>query len=139
MSIVIDASITMTWYFDDETTPRTDDVLDDVTEGGAIVPGLWRIEVANAFQSAIRRKRISRDYRDAALAELAKLPIAIDGEADASAWTTTVNLADRFDLTIYDATYLEVAQRRRLALGTLDKDLAKAARSLGISISGMEA
>ncbi|MBV1705550.1 MAG: type II toxin-antitoxin system VapC family toxin [Hyphomicrobiales bacterium] len=132
MSLVLDASLTLAWYFDDETVPAAEAVLDVVCEGGAVAPGLWRLEVANAFQSAIRRKRITPDYRDASLADLGRLPISIDADSDAFAWSTTVRLADRFSLTIYDATYLELAQRSGLPLATLDGDLAKAAAALGI-------
>ncbi|MFO1156004.1 MAG: type II toxin-antitoxin system VapC family toxin [Rhodospirillales bacterium] len=59
MSVVIDASLTLAWYFDDETTPATEAVLDRGSEAGALVPTVWRLEVANGFQSALRRKRIS--------------------------------------------------------------------------------
>ncbi|HET6607150.1 MAG TPA: type II toxin-antitoxin system VapC family toxin [Rhodopila sp.] len=138
MSVVIDASLTLTWYFDDETTPATEAVLDRVSEAGAVVPGLWRLEVANAFQSALRRKRIPRDYRDQSLTELTQLPITIDADTDTYAWTTTLRLAERFGLTIYDAAYLELAQRCRLPLATLDKELRKAAAGLDIALLGLE-
>lgn len=139
MSLVIDASLTMTWYFDDETTPATDAVLDRVVETGASVPGLWRLEVANALQSALRRKRISPEYRDESLAELAQLPIAVDADTDTYAWTTTLSIAERFGLTIYDATYLELARRRSLPLATLDKELRAAAATLDVTLLGLEA
>jgi predicted nucleic acid-binding protein len=139
MSVVIDASLTLTWYFDDATTPATEAVLDRVSETGAVVPTVWRLEVANAFQSALRRKRISDLYRDESLSELARLPITIDGETDTYAWTTTLRLADRFALTIYDATYLELAQRRSLPLATLDNELREAAAALGVTLLGAEA
>ena len=138
MSVVIDASLTMTWYFDDETTPATEAILDHVSEAGAVVPGLWRVEVANAFQMALRRKRISSAYRDESLTELAELPITIDTDTDAYAWTTTLRLADRFGLTMYDATYLELAQRRSLPLATLDKELREAAAALDVTLLGLE-
>lgn len=139
MSVVIDASLTLTWYFDDETTPATEAVLDRVSEAGAVVPGLWRLAVANAFQSALRRKRISAAYRDDSLTQLAQLPIVADADTDTYAWTTTLRLAERFDLTIYDATYLELAQCRRLPLATLDKELRNAAAALDITLLGLEA
>lgn len=135
MSVVIDASLTLTWYFDDETTPTTDAVLDRVAEVGAVVPVLWRLEVANAFQSALRRKRITALYRDESLIALGQLPITVDSDTDTYAWTTTLHLAERFGLTIYDATYLELAQRRSLPLATLDKELCEAAAALNILLS----
>jgi predicted nucleic acid-binding protein len=138
VSLVLDASLTMTWYFDDETTPAADAVLDRVAANGAIVPGLWRLEVANAFQTALRRKRLQPSYRDEALAQLAQLPITADAETDRYAWTTTLRLAERFGLTVYDAAYLELAQRLALPLATLDKDLGGAAATLQIALLGVE-
>ncbi len=137
MSLVLDASLALSWYFDDESTPATDAVLDRVSEAGAVVPGLWRLEVANALQSALRRRRITPEYRDAALAALADLPIAVDADADSYAWTTTLALSDRFGLTAYDATYLDLARRRGLPLATLDRQLRDAAASLNVAILGL--
>ena len=139
MSLVIDASLTLTWYFDDETTPATEDILDRVCETGAFVPSLWRLEVANAFQSALKRKRITGAYRDESLAALAQLPIVIDSDTDTYAWSTTLHLAERFGLTVYDAAYLELARRRGLPLATLDKDIRRAAAALGVGLLGLEA
>jgi predicted nucleic acid-binding protein len=139
MTLVIDASVTVTWYFDDETTPATEAVLNRIAEHGAIVPTLWRLEVANAFQSAIRRQRISARYRDQALAALTQMPIAIDADTNAYAWTTTLRHAERFALTIYDSAYLELAQRRSLPLATLDTELREAAAALGVTLLGLEA
>jgi predicted nucleic acid-binding protein len=139
MSLVIDASLAVAWYFDDEMTPATEGILDRVCETGAIVPTLWRLEVANALQSAIRRKRITARYRDQSLAELMQLPITIDTDTDTYAWTTTLRFADRFALTVYDAVYLELAQRRNLPLATLDAELREGAAGLGVELLGFEA
>ena len=129
----------MTWYFDDEITPATEAVLNHVSEAGAVVPSLWRLEVANAFQSALRRKRISPEYRDESLVELGELPITLDTDTDTYAWTTTLRLAERFGLTIYDAAYLELAQRRSLPLATLDNELREAATAIDVTLLGLEA
>ena len=137
MSLVIDAALTVSWYFEDETTPATEAILDSVSEAGATVPTLWRLEVANAFQSAIRRKRITAPYRDQALAELTQMPITIDADTNVYAWTTTLRLAERFALTIYDSAYLELAQRRSLPLATLNAELREAA-ALGVTLLGLQ-
>jgi predicted nucleic acid-binding protein len=134
--MVIDASLTMTWYFDDESTAATDALLDRVSTDGAMVPGLWHLEVANAFQMAVRRQRIDEVYRDASLSELALMPITTDADTNSYAWTTTLRLAERFSLTLYDAAYLELAQRRSLPLATLDKELRAAAPALNIALLG---
>jgi len=138
MSLVIDASLTISWYFEDETTPATEAILERVSEAGATVPTHWRLEVANGLQSAIRRKRITAPYRDQSLAELTQMPITIDADTNVYAWTTTLRLAERFALTIYDSAYLELAQRRSLPLATLDAELREAAAALGVTVLGLQ-
>ena len=137
MTLVIDASLTLSWYFEDERTPAADALLDQVTNTGAVVPSLWRLETANGLQVAIRRKRVDVAFRDRALTHLTRLPITVDAETDAYAWTTTLQLADRFQLTLYDAAYLELAQRRALPLATLDSALRPAAEALGLTLLGV--
>jgi predicted nucleic acid-binding protein len=136
VSLVLDPSLTLAWYFEDERTTAADAVLDQVVEAGAVVPPLWRIEVLNAFQMGIRRKRIGTQFRDAALDRLSAMAIAVDSESDTQAWTTTRSLADRFRLTAYDAVYLELAQRRNLPLATLDRELRTAGAALGMTLLG---
>jgi predicted nucleic acid-binding protein len=126
----------MAWYFEDESTEVTDELLDRVTARGALVPGHWRLEVANAFQSAIRRKRSDAVYRDRSLAELMLLPITIDAQTNSYAWSATLRLAERFSLTVYDAAYLELAQRHSVPLATLDRELNAAAAGLNIESLG---
>jgi predicted nucleic acid-binding protein len=133
---VIDASLTTAWYFDDKSTPATDQLLDRVASAGAVVPALWRLEVASAFQSAIQRQRVDAVYRDASLAELTMLPITIDPDTNGYAWSTTLRLAERFSLTPYEAAYLELAQRHSLPLATLNRDLRAAAPALRIELLG---
>ncbi len=136
--LVLDASLTLAWFFKDERTPGADAVLTEVTEKGAVVPSLWRLEVANALQMALRRKRIDVAFRDSALTQLSRLSISADPDTDAYAWTMTLQLADRFQLTLYDAAYLELADRRRLPLATLDRELRDASSALGITLLGVE-
>jgi predicted nucleic acid-binding protein len=136
LSLVLDASLTLTWFFDDEATPASDALLDRASRTGAVVPGLWRLEIANALQFARRRGRISAEYRDASLAVLELLPIVIDPETDLHAWGGTRHLAERHRLTVYDATYLELAQRRGLPLATLDQALRDAAAASDVPLLG---
>jgi predicted nucleic acid-binding protein len=129
-------TLVIAWYFEDEGTPATDELLDRVADTGATVPGLWRLEVANAFEMAVRRQRIDKVYRDASLNELTLMPITIDADTSSYAWSTTLRIADRFSLTIYDAAYLELAQRRSLPLATLDQALRAAAPALNVELLG---
>jgi predicted nucleic acid-binding protein len=136
VNLVLDASVTMAWCFEDEATRATDDVLDQVVETGAIVPTIWRFEVGNALQMAIRRQRIDAIFRDDALVKLSAMPITVDTETDLHAWTTALRLSERFGLTLYDAAYLELAQRRDLPLATFDSELRAAAQALSVRLLG---
>jgi len=111
--MVIDASLTLAWYFEDESTPATDALLDRVADTGALVPGLWRLEVANAFQTAIAHQRIDAVYRDASLAELGLMPITVDADTSTYAWSATLRLSERFSLTLYDAAAQPAARDAR--------------------------
>ena len=137
MRAVIDSSITLAWLFADKRTPAADAVLEQVSESGATVPSLWRLEVANALQMAVRKKRIDTSFRDASLADLRALDVEIDGDTDQHAWRGTLALADQHRLTLYDAAYLELAHRLRLPLVTLDRELRNAASAQGVALLGM--
>ena len=132
MSVVIDASITLPWYFQDEVTPGTEAVLNRVIAEGAVAPAHWKLEVANGFRTALLRQRIDRAYRDESLQDLSKLAIEIDTLSIRQAWTTTLVLADRSQSTPYGAAYLEPAMRRNLPLATLDKELLDAIKLVGL-------
>jgi predicted nucleic acid-binding protein len=134
VTLVLDSSIALAWHFEDEQTEPVRAVLAAVAEAGAVAPGLWRFEVANGLQMALRRGRIDGALHDRALINLAALNVQIDGGCDVQVWSATVRLADLYRLTVYDAAYLELAQRSRLPLATLDLALAAAARAAGAAV-----
>jgi predicted nucleic acid-binding protein len=104
---------------------------------GAIAPSLWPLEILNALLMSEKRKRLDSARRHELIGALQSLPITLDTETAAQAWTTTNRLAERHRLALYDAAYLELAQRLDLPLATLDTDLRQAAQNLGIKLMGM--
>jgi predicted nucleic acid-binding protein len=136
VSLILDSSTTLAWIYGDETTDAIRAVFDTVAERGATVPSLWRLEIGNSLTVAIRRGRIDSDFRRAALDDLSLLDIAVDGHTDSRAWSETMNLADRFRLTLYDAAYIELAQRSGLPLASLDNELRAAASELRLRVLG---
>jgi predicted nucleic acid-binding protein len=128
--------MTLAWYFEDEKTAASIAVLNRVADAGAVVPALWRLEVLNGLQVAVRRGRIDIAYRDASLADLQSLAIAIDPDTNRLAWSATLRLCERFGLTPYDAAYLELALRRQLPLATLDGELSRAAQAENVPLVG---
>lgn len=139
MSVVLDASITVAWLTKEQTVPPVTAVFDALGCNVAWVPALWWIEVANALQMGTRRKRYSLEERDAHLLDIAQFAIRTD---EASSYATpfpALALSDRHRhrLTVYDATYLELALRRGLPLATLDRDLRAAALAENVPLLGL--
>ena len=137
MSMVLDSSIALAWVYGEETTAPVNQVFQTLAREGAWVPGLWRLEVANVLEMGARRKRHTFEFRDATLADLAQLPIQVDGETDQQAWSATLRLAEHYLLTLYHAAYLELALRRNLPLATLDEELRRAAMKEKVRLLGM--
>jgi predicted nucleic acid-binding protein len=121
---VPDASVTLTWCFEDEATVWSDALLDQLKAGDeAIVPALWPVEVANAVLIGVRRRRISAEKASRFFEDLRALPIHIDYQNSETTFGRVFALAAQQGLTVYDAAYLEVATRMSLPLATLDDDL----------------
>jgi predicted nucleic acid-binding protein len=136
VSFVLDNSVTMAWCFHDEQTPPVMELLDRVTETGAIAPTLWPLEALNGLYVAERRRRITHDQREQMAGFLRDLPVRLDDGAADRAWTSLAALADRFTLSLYDAAYLELAQRRNLPLATRDAALTRAAQAVSVEVLG---
>jgi predicted nucleic acid-binding protein len=132
--LVIDASIALAWCFEDEASPETDAIADDVGVGGAIVPGLFQLEVGNILLQAERKGRLTPSDTAIRLALISELSIATDPETAGRAWRESLTLARTHRLTTYDAVYLELALRKGAVLATRDTALAAAARELGLTV-----
>jgi predicted nucleic acid-binding protein len=81
-----------------------------------------------------RRRRSTEAQAVKWLTSLSSLPIAIDHETTTRAWTDTLNLARKYELSAYDAAYLELALRLGLEIATLDDKLKEAADQVGVPI-----
>lgn len=131
MTVVIDASVTMSWCFEDEASDASDDVFARVVRWGGVVPTLWRYEVANVLVLAARRDRISAAASKRFLSTLDRLALdVVDGAAD-----RLMDLASRFELTAYDAAYLDAAMVRAVPLATRDAALRRAATTAGVALA----
>ena len=112
----------------------TDALLERARDEGAVVPGLWPLELGNVLLQAVRQGRLDVAEATARLALLEELPIRIDDETVGRAWRETLTLARTEGLTTYDAAYLELALRRGLPLASRDRELRQAADRNGIAL-----
>ena len=136
MSFVLDASVTIAWFLEEERTESVAEVFNILSVTTAWVPVLWWLEVANALQASLRRKRLPLHERDEHFDDLRRYPLRTDAETHVQAWAATLALSDRHSLTVYDAAYLELALRRKLPLATLDRELRHAASAEGVALLG---
>ena len=136
MSFVVDASIALAWCFEVERTQTIMELLYRLGEKGAYAPLLWPLEALNGLLMAQRRKRIHAQEAVELALFLRALPVTLDAETTEHAWTITAELASRHHLSVYDAAYLELAQRRKLPLATLDRALIRAAKAVGTTVLG---
>jgi len=133
MTFVVDASITACWAFRDEDHPSADMALTRLRIEEALAPGLWWFEVRNILVVNERRKRLTEAESAVFLRSLVRLPITVDHAPDES---EVLRLARTHQLSVYDAAYLELAQRNRIGLATLDLRLARAARAEAVPVIG---
>ncbi len=130
---VLDASATMAWCFDDESTPAAWALLDRLRTAPAHVPALWALEIGNILLGAERRRRITQARVAEFLGILAELNILVDPDKPGHAFRDLMPLAREQHLTTYDASYLELAMRLGLPLATKDTALIRVATALHVT------
>jgi len=133
MRFVLDASVVVAWAFADEEHPVAAAALALIRNDEGFVPSLWWFEVRNVLIVNERRGRLRETDTALFLRNLARLPIIVDRVPEEA---SVLTLARR--LTVYDASYLELAERHAAPLATLDMALAQAAQRENISLIGTE-
>jgi predicted nucleic acid-binding protein len=131
---VLDCSVTAAWCIGGEANPSTDRLLDYLRSGEALVPALWPLEISNVLLMAERRHRLTRAQSFQCLEMLRSLPVVVDESTSSRAMGDILSLARDQDLSVYDASYLELSIREALPLATRDKVLAGAAKRCGVPL-----
>ena len=135
MSFVLDNSVTMRWFFGDGKSQElayAGKVLDAMKQHNALVPVTWGLEVANVIAMAEAKGLVTEARSGAFLEMLDGVDIDVDSATFTHAMSDTLQLARRYKLSAYDASYLELALRQGMPLATLDEDLLKAAKKAGV-------
>jgi predicted nucleic acid-binding protein len=132
---VLDNTVTMAWCFTEEATEFTKTLLSRLANltDRAVVPALWLYEVVNVVELAVRKGRIPGDKALAFLESLGDLPIEVENPSRTQVFVAVRMLAGRYQLTGYDAAYLELANRHKLPIASLDKALSRAAQAAGVN------
>ena len=133
-AFVVDCSIAISWFLEDESDSASDSLLEILAIGEAVVPAIWPFEFTNALMMAEKRQRIKPQDISLIMAEASKLPIRVEEGPKMTGWQSLVALGREFSLTTYDAAYLEAALRLGIPLATKDVRLSRAARCLSIDL-----
>jgi predicted nucleic acid-binding protein len=136
MEWVVDSSIALAWALPDETSKEADRFLGRISMKSILwVPALWWYEIANALLMAQRRKRLGEAEKVRLMELYGRLPIHTDVALDSDIVWRLHTLATEYNLSAYDAAYLELAQRRGLGLATVDRSLRVAAQKAGMKLT----
>ena len=133
MPFVLDNSVVTGWYVTDQASDYTRAVALRLTQDRALVPALWQLELANVLKTVCTRGKLSQQQGREILDALAELPIDIDS-GPAPGQRQLFELAMRYQLSSYDAAYLELAMRHGLPIATQDAALRAAAQLAGVAI-----
>jgi predicted nucleic acid-binding protein len=135
LRFVADASVAVGWVHPAQATAQTSAMLDAIGEGATLeVPALWPVEVANALTVLVRRRKLTEAERQSVLGWLRGLRLRVDHEMSSLAFSRLSEMATSHQLSVYDAAYLELAQRQTLVLGCKDGPLRDAARKCGVRL-----
>ena len=129
--IVIDTSIIAASFFQDEKSDYIDAVISSLSTIVATAPRIFAYEVRNALLVGMRRKRITRDAAGKAFHTVKSFNIRL---LDPLSYEDVFALAEKHELTFYDAAYLDLAIRQKLPLASLDKKLRHAASIAGVPL-----
>ncbi len=133
--IVLDCSAVLTLCFEGEDEEYADRLFNYFSEGKAMAPEIWPLEVCNALLSAVKRRRLKEAEANHYLYLLSILPVQIVSDRlRLQDYAALFELAARYNLSAYDTSYLALALDRAVSLATRDRQLTKAAEASGVEV-----
>jgi predicted nucleic acid-binding protein len=137
VKFVLDASVAASWLLTDgneRDAAAAIALLRKLREPSAVahVPATWPLELANVLARSESKGITTESQSQAFINMLVQLPISVDADTAVQCLTASLDIARRYGLSAYDASYLELALRKQLPLATFDNDLRNAARKAGV-------
>jgi predicted nucleic acid-binding protein len=134
-ALVLDASAALGWILDRPVPSSASQARSLIIAGATpLIPSLWLQEVSNAFVVAERRGRLTAGQVRTLAADLEDFLQKVEIDPLRVRPSVLIDMAQRTLLAVYDATYLELALRRRVPLATLDEKLREAALRAGLAV-----
>ncbi|MGH8729484.1 MAG: type II toxin-antitoxin system VapC family toxin [Burkholderiales bacterium] len=130
MAFVADNSVVLAWFVRSQSTAYSERMLGRVAREPVHVPIVWPLEFSNALRQLERRRKIKPAATEAILGGVDALALHIDSSPPSQ--RRLLDLARQYDLSVYDASYLELAIRHSFKLAAQDGPLAAAAVKAGL-------
>lgn len=127
MKIILDASTVMTLLLDE---PEKNMVLKLTKNSILIVPNVIDYEIGNALSKLHRRKLLTEKEIYDVFQKYRQIPLHIEE----SNIIKSLEISCKYGIYAYDAYYLEMAFRLKLALISFDKRMKQIARDMNINI-----
>ena len=132
MAFVVDNSITVAWSVSSQADRYSRVMLERARRENVHAPHVWPLEFLNSLRMLERRARLLAHQVDGIVARISRMQIRV--ETVLADNRVLIEISRQLDLSIYDASYLELAQRRGLPLATRDASLQRAARAAGVTL-----
>ncbi len=132
MKIVVDASAAISWALEDERDALARAMAAEVLAHGGYVPPLFASEIQNVLVVAIQRERATLTQAAEVLGALARLPLSVDASALDLGSIRVLEMSIKSGLSVYDATYVVLAQVLGARLMTRDMRMRTAASALNV-------
>ncbi len=100
----------------------------------AMVPAIWSLELANGLLKKERGKVVTTKEVDELLARWRAMPVTVDTLGLSVTFSDTLQLARKHNLSVYDASYLELVLRQKSILASFDGALRDAAKREGVGL-----
>jgi predicted nucleic acid-binding protein len=134
-SFVLDCSVSAAWCFSDEKNNYVDRVLDGFTHGyRALTPSIWYLEMITVLSIAEKRARLTRAASEHFIRMFSALPISTPPVFEPALDRNILSIARLYDLSAYDACYLQIAMEYSIPLATQDKLLRAASKEAGVEV-----
>jgi predicted nucleic acid-binding protein len=135
MSYVYDASFIGTLVIPDERNLKVEKIHASVDEDEQIfTPQLFWYEITNIFNKLLLRKRYTLEDKSPFFFAVSSVGLITDSETGAGYSQKIFRLCNDYQLSSYDAAYLELADRKKAVLCTLDRGLKFAAQKHGLEV-----
>ena len=133
---VLDASVALRWFLDNPVPNYANRVKQFFLKGTrAVVPALWHLEMSNGLAVAERRSILTAADVDQAMIDIEQIVAqAVDTDSMVVSVRQSLVTARAFQLSAYDAVYLDLERRVKLPLATLDDRLRAAAALAAVEL-----